>query len=171
MKKIIRLTESDLVRLVKRVIKEESSSAAAALLPIFIKMMPTKNAMYKAKGYGPLNMFYDDLGFNKEMVHDWQPILVNVVRRVSDEAQGCVFTAMVKGQSDQIKLRINCEPTYDNIVEIIAKVGTRDKEDSIYFDVSKEAMQKLKSACACSAYVSNQNKDSVPPVGNSNSYV
>jgi hypothetical protein len=171
MKKIVRLTESDLVRLVKRVIKEES---AAIGLPIFIKMMPTKHVIYKADdGYGPLAKFYNHIGFHKASVIDYNPILVNVIRRTSDESQGCVFTAMVKGQSDQIKLRMKCEPGYDSalIVEIITKVGSGDKEESIYFDVSKEAMAKLKTACACSAYVSNQNKDSVPPVGNSNSYV
>ena len=71
MKKVVRLTENDLVRIVKRVIKESTKPT----FPMFIKLLPKEHQSDE------LDMFikeYTNLGYYTSTS---APILVNVVSK------------------------------------------------------------------------------------------
>ena len=153
MKKVVRLTENDLARIVKRVIKESTKPT----FPMFIKLLP------KERQSEELDMFiqeYTNLGYYTSTS---APILVNVVSTNKSTSQGCIFDFYVKGSTKRGNFEIRCDGS-DIRVFFNSNKAT---SISLYFDASKEAMTKLKTACGCQAYVSNQNKDTEQPGGNS----
>jgi hypothetical protein len=153
MKKVVRLTENDLARIVKRVIKESTKPT----FPMFIKLLPKEHQSDE------LDMFiqeYTNLGYYTSTS---APILVNVVSKNKSISQGCIFDFYVKGGTKRGNFEIRCDGS-DIRVFFNSNKATII---SLYFDASKQAMTELKTACGCQAYVSNQNKDTEQPGGNS----
>jgi len=167
MKKVVRLTENDLARIVKRVIKESTKPT----FPIFIKLLPIKNEEERW-------MFFKEYTNLDYIADASSPILVNVVSKNQGTSSGCVFDFYVKGSTKRGNFEIQCfESRYSQIkVPFKSYAGDRTKElfknyrgDTRYllYNISQTAMTKLRTACGCQAYVSNQNKDTEQPGGNS----
>jgi len=153
MKKVVRLTENDLARIVKRVIKESTKPT----FPMFIKLLPKER---QSEELDMIIQEYTNLGYYTSTS---APILVNVVSKNKGISQGCIFDFYVKGGTKRGNFEIRCD---GSDIAVLFK-NYKGASISLYFDASKEAMTKLKTACGCQAYVSNQNKDTEQPGGNS----
>ena len=158
MRKVVRLTENDLARIVKRVIKESTKPT----LPIFIKLVQPSSKDY----YNMFQGFITDITGVK--YNPKSPLLVNVMSISKHTSQGCEFNTIIKG-GGEMKIKIQCDG--EQVEVKIPSQYTQMGDVYYYFNVSPQAMSQLKRACACTAYVSNQNKDTQQSTVGGGTYV
>jgi hypothetical protein len=119
MKKVVRLTESDLVRLIKRVIKEDENLG-------------------------------ENLGIKIKVRSDsWKKDLYFDVLKREPSPMGCNFISKLRGRDESYSIIWDPSERLNVRINRIDDVGTNDSGT-----ISKEAADKLESACGNKSYVS-----------------
>jgi hypothetical protein len=129
MKKTVRLTESDLVRLVKKVIKEQDYKNI-------------QNATISKLGYKRI----DKIGIWGQMEGTVEKVMLDVFAK-REKTQGCKFLLVPRSKKNVWIIDFKCH----NPTKLESHEVDGDKEMSLI--ISKEAGNRLINACGCKDYV------------------
>jgi len=137
MAKIVRLTESDLVRLVNKVLNEQPDASMAKDLSNMVKSSMMNNNVIKIK----LNGEMSDV----------------VSKPTSKQSWGCSFNYSERGQMGQSFFNFNCN---ESRITTTNSRNVTEKSTWTTLKASPQAVELLKKACGCSSYVSNSSNQS-----------